>query len=1351
MVEAVHPAPRLRRAVPSCTTFELQAPPAVEPPGALQPVQLLLPLLGSLSMLVYGVMSGTPVLLVTGGIMALASLASPLVLHRTGSKLQRARLAARRERHRAHLDTLVGAVGRAKAELAAARAEGHPLPGAYDDWIAAGRLWERRPGDLDITDVRLGTADLPTGFRVIRQGVPPLDAEPDAELSIATSAFEHSATMLDNGPLVLGLADAGVVAVTGDRATALGLLRAVVLELALTCTPEDLRLVVAFPPGEHAAWEWAKWLPHAGGATGSAGPSERMLVTTVQDLERYLDALVTCRPRRSEDHDSTDERRMSPRVVLVLDRFDPLTELGLSATLRQTLLRAPDLGVSVLVLPRSAAQAPTQTVALVTMSGPEVGPGSESGLLRRLPEPSAKAIRFAPFVVDAAEAERVARRLAPKRLVADPRRAGRLGASRLADLLDAGLLTSARTDADRASRERACWPLRAPAQVLRVPFAVTAGGFALELDLKESAEGGQGPHGLVVGAVGSGKSELLRTLVAALAATHDPGDVEMAFADFKGGLTFGLLHQIPHCVGMITNLADDLTLVDRMKAALIGELERRQRLLRAAGGDVQKITQYRAVRRRVPALPSMPYLIVVVDEFGELLEARPDVLDVLLSLGRTGRSLGIHLLLATQRLEPGRIRGLDSYLGYRICLRTFTAEDSVTAVGSRVAADLPALPGHGYLRTATGLTRFLTATVSAGRGRAAAAPTVRPFPVTATGAHQAVRAPSDEPGEDADIAVLVREARRAGRHRPRSTLWLPPLPRPDQASPLTVGDPRLETPPLPAARGLPVPVGLVDLPAARRQVPFVLDPAELDGHLIVVGAPGVGKSTVLASYAVCAAARFPASLLQFQVLDLGGGTLAPLAALPNVGACVDGQDEDAVHSVLFACEQHIQERRRRFRRHAIPSIARLRELVAAGDVSGPAHTVLLLDQLVSFRERFPDLEAVLARLIVEGPSAGVHVAMTSTRWAELPAKRLEQVSNRLELRLNDVLESQHGRAAAVVPAGVPGRGLTRDAQVVQIAAPHVTPATEDSPGGAALTGDTATTVDLSGAVAHVAGTARLRWPGVVAPRIRGLSDLAEGEWGQARRHAAAQGSVLIGIAEPDLAPVHLDPGRAVTVLSYGDAGTGRTRLLARLLTESAQLRSDDRPLVYVLDYLGALLDRCANVATGVAAAYGPRETPELFAALTDELNRRHAALTVARRRGSEVPRQAPIWLLADDYDLVHATARPGLVGELANVVPYAAPLGFTVVLNQVASGSGARVDPLVRRMLEANAWHLQFGVESRVELLLRGTRGALLPPGQALLTRPRQADTLVAVLPPAASANDDRPAEPGPEQIRLVS
>jgi S-DNA-T family DNA segregation ATPase FtsK/SpoIIIE len=197
--------------------------------------------------------------------------------------------------------------------------------------------------------------------------------------------------------------------------------------------------------------------------------------------------------------------------------------------------------------------------------------------------------------------------------------------------------------------------------VLQVPIGFDSEGQPLTLDLKESAQGGMGPHGLVVGATGSGKSELLRTLVSGLTTTHSPDLLSLVLVDFKGGATFAGVTELPHVAGLITNLVDDLALVDRVRDALQGEQQRRQRMLRDAG-NLDSVREYqlrRAAGQTGPdgrPLEPLPYLLIIVDEFGELLTGRPDFIDLFVQIGRVGRSLGMHLLLASQRLEEGRLR-----------------------------------------------------------------------------------------------------------------------------------------------------------------------------------------------------------------------------------------------------------------------------------------------------------------------------------------------------------------------------------------------------------------------------------------------------------------------------------------------------------------------------------------------------------------------------------------------------------------------------------------------------------------------------------------------------------------------
>ena len=231
---------------------------------------------------------------------------------------------------------------------------------------------------------------------------------------------------------------------------------------------------------------------------------------------------------------------------------------------------------------------------------------------------------------------------------------------------------------------------------LRAPIGTTAGGAPLDLDIKEAAENGIGPHGLCIGATGSGKSELLRTIVLGMMVHNSPEALNLLLVDFKGGATFLDLARAPHVAAVITNLSDEAPLVTRMRDALAGEMDRRQRILRAA--RCVSVAAYERARRAGDERAALPTLLIVVDEFSELLGQHPDFADTFVGIGRLGRSLGMHLLLASQRLDEGRLRGLDAHLSYRVCLKTLSAGDSRAVLGTLDAYDLPNAPGAGLLQ-----------------------------------------------------------------------------------------------------------------------------------------------------------------------------------------------------------------------------------------------------------------------------------------------------------------------------------------------------------------------------------------------------------------------------------------------------------------------------------------------------------------------------------------------------------------------------------------------------------------------------------------------------------------------------
>ncbi len=327
------------------------------------------------------------------------------------------------------------------------------------------------------------------------------------------------------------------------------------------------------------------------------------------------------------------------------------------------------------------------------------------------------------------------------------------------------------------------------------------------LDLREAAAGGVGPHGVIVGATGSGKSELLRALVLSLALRHPPSELTLLLIDFKGGTALGDLAALPHSAGLITNLATDDQLVPRMIRSLDSELDRRQVMLRDGGSPVP--------------------LVIVIDEFSELLTSHGEVTEVLVRIGRLGRSLGIHLVLASQRLDETRLRELEAHLSWRIALRTFTEAESRTVLGRPDAAHLPHEPGWALLCTGPDEpVRFRVTPADEAFAQQALgnlvghAPQVMPIwlPPLATSPRLADLL-ADR------LADHIAEAQGGTRPNPRRDS---PDPRRDSAAP---------------EAGFGVPVGVIDDPTGRR-------PVELDadrGHVAIVGRPGSGKSELIAT------------------------------------------------------------------------------------------------------------------------------------------------------------------------------------------------------------------------------------------------------------------------------------------------------------------------------------------------------------------------------------------------------------------------------------------------------------------------------------------------------------------------
>ncbi|MEU0836613.1 type VII secretion protein EccCb [Streptomyces sp. NPDC005969] len=869
-------------------------------------------------------------------------------------------------------------------------------------------------------------------------------------------------------------------------------------------------------------------------------------------------------------------------------------------------------------------------------------------------------------------------------------------------------------DAERFDVPRT-WSHRPPQERLRVPIGVSEDGQPVMLDLKEAAHGGMGPHGLCVGATGSGKSELLRTLTLGLAVTHSSETLNFVLADFKGGATFAGMSDLPHVSAFITNLADELTLVDRMSDAISGELMRRQELLRAAG-NYPNVSQYEMARAAGAPLDPLPSLLIVIDEFSELLTVRPEFIDLFVQIARIGRSLGVHLLLASQRLEESKLRGLDTYLSYRIGLRTFSAAESRTAIGVPDAYHLPPVPGSGYLKHDTDhMTRFRAAYVSAPYAPEQA-------PDTADGTIV------EDVFADSLLDVLVH--RISGQGPPAHQIWLPPLDVPatlDQLLPALAASPERGLHP-PAYEGLGrlrIPVGLVDRPDQQRRDLMYLDFSAAAGHGLIVGAPQTGKSTLLRTVICSLALTHTPSEVQFYCLDFGGGGMQQIQHLPHVGGVTSRLAPDHVRRTVAEVAGVLAVREEFFRTHGIDSMAAYRKGRAAGKWPDQqwGDVFLVIDGWSGFKHEYEQLEESILDLGTRGLGYGVHLLLATTRYGDVRPALRDYFGTRVELRLTDPMESEIARkVAADVPVGAPGRGLAPDRFHFLAAVPR-------------LVHEPSAPTGLADATADFVDTIRSQWTGPTAPPVRVLPTLLPVD-SLPLNFGRSKAEIALGLDETTLLPFGIDFEIDPYLVVLGESESGKTSLLRLLAQRISERYTPQEAQLVVVDYRRSLLD---ELPSEYVAEYVPNglELPSHVEALTDLAARRMPPpnITPEELRNRSWYTTPDIFLLVDDYDLV-ATASGNPLHPLLDYLPFARDIGLRIVLCRNSAGAGRSMyEPVMQYLREQGARGLTLSGDKSEGALIGSVTPHRRPPGRATLTgrrgMPRQVQ--LAYQPPRAS------------------
>ncbi|KOG49614.1 cell division protein FtsK [Streptomyces decoyicus] len=1084
--------PRLRPAE-NATRFTLPSPPA-------SPAARPLPWLAAAAPLVMAVagatMLGRPTMLLFGLLSPVVIVGNYLMSRRNGRQSHSGEVAAYEEK-KARIE---GDAEQALAAERAARRRGFPDP-AEVVLTAVGprhRLWERRTSDADFLELRIGTADLPSDV-VLHDPTKDEHRRQDPwtayDVPVTVPLREHD---------VLGIAGEGPVA----RAVA----RWAVAQAAALHSPRDLQihLLTTGGPGRDG-WSWLRWLPHVRKKSGDTPASIGYGTETCARRVAELTALISERAGR-EDRRS---RTAGPDVLVVLDGARRLRSLpGVAQILRD----GPSVGVRAVCLDAEERLLPEECHAVVaeepggTVRVGRSGRGTVGGIR--------------PDVVSLDWCRSLARAMGPLRDPggADEEAAVLPGSARLLDVLA--------LDPPQAAGIRARWT--AGGRSTRAAVGVSLDG-PFFLDLKRD-----GPHGLVAGTTGSGKSELLQTLVASLAVANRPDAMTFVLVDYKGGSAFKDCVNLPHTVGMVTDL--DAHLVERALVSLTAELTRREHILAAAGA--KDIEDYIELLERNPAGHApMPRLLIVIDEFASMVRDLPDFVKGLVNIAQRGRSLGIHLILATQRPSGVVSSEIRANTNLRIALRVTDSGESQDVINSSEAAGISqGTPGRAYVRLGqNSLVPFQSGRVGGRRPGAAAVSLPAPWAVAVGWERlgeplptrpRAAAAPAEV---ETDLTGLVEAIRGADREMgipAQHSPWLPPLPEV-----LVTGE---LPPPTPSDYDLaPVAYGVVDLPAQQARQALVIDPATL-GHLHIIGSPRQGRSQTLRTIAGAMAFAHPADKLHMYGIDCGNGALLPIEGLPHCGAITQRTQPDRVARLLARLNEELGRRQEMLAARGSADLAELRR--ALPEAERPPHIVLFIDRWEVFDKQLGEydsgnlLNAVLT-LLRDGASVGIHLLMTGDR-ALFSSRVNGSTEDKLVLKLNEKSEyGQIGITQRNVPDEIPPGRAFRAADKAEVQIALLTP----NPEGQAQ----------AGALQQIAEYCReqaAHLPATTRPfRVDTLPDRLTFE--EAARFVPARRSsrwALAGVGGDELTALGPDFTVTPTFLVAGPARSGRSTVLSTL-------------------------------------------------------------------------------------------------------------------------------------------------------------------------------------------------------------
>ena len=1216
--------------------------------------RILLPLCTLLLMGGSAFLLGRYSMLLLGGGMLALTLCFALAAFWRGRQTARQRAAEREAGYEAYLLRQQKRLAGLRESVRAAAAHEAPELSALEEMAErySPRIYERSPADADFLELLLGRSRQAAPF-CIRFDAQETKRERDP-LCLEALALQREFSEMADMPRTVKLTESQL-GLIGEPERLAELLRGYLLRLCFFHSYHELRVVLLCRESTSSCFRAFSRCPHfelpefgVRGAVFRTAQAEAVLAR----LSRIA------RERRQRQRAEERGQRFLPQYLLVAEDASLLAEHSLLAQLGTAWRES---GISLIYCARSREALPESIRTIVTAEG-----GNEGLLCLRDGLAAKEQLSLEEIGEEALE--RSVRRLAGLRHFRDesealPERLGFLalyGVKRPEELDIAG----------RWARNRA-------AEGLAAPLGVRAARDTVALDLHESAHG---PHALLAGTTGSGKSELLQSLILSLALQFSPEEIGFLLIDYKGGGMAHLFADLPQLLGTVTNL--DGSDSRRALLAVKSELARRQRLFRAAG--VNHIDAYGGVYRGGFAKEPLPHLFLIADEFAELKAEQPEFMAELISTARVGRSLGIHLILATQKPSGVVNEQIWSNARCKIALKVQTEADSRELLKTADAADLT-LPGRAYLQVGNREIYELFQSAYSGapyRGGDAAIDD-RIYRLNALGQRELL-CRSENGGDktysgESELRAVVREIRRTAERtelRRPAQLWLPPLPRILLTPRDGGGD----------GDGFSFPLGLMDLPEAQRMLPCS-HAFFSDGNFAVFGAGGMGKSSLLQSAALSLARRYSCETLYFYLLDFGAGALAPLKDLPHAADYISFDEEEKLKKLTALLNAEVRRRKRMLAERG----AAFSAVIAAGEALPVI--VLFLDHYDAVKELGQEADHFFLQLAREGAAVGIFLALSASRPGALRYALLNHIKDKVALYLLEPAERAGavGRTSLTLPE-IRGRALIQREGVHLMQCYRVADA-EGNAYAAALAAE----------VAACAANSRGKRPAAIPcmPEFLTAAEL------RARYRAEKQDfRYAVGLDTGEIAPRSLMLYGNTTLL-IGRAQCGKTNLLS-LLYEAYEGQN------YVIDCSGDLYPLAAKL--GARYADDAARLEELRLLLEAEIKKRRASYELSGKtlRMRDYFKREPmlaLWIDAAERLPHWCQAK---ANDWEHLLRAALELGVTIVATASSTQLGS-YDAVSKLLREAQSGVIFGAPDEQTVFRLPGIRSRSSGPDTALL------------------------------------